>query len=96
MWLLTTFIAALIASYLWFIYRKKYSFDKLSLMLWGATIMILVDHILGYKGGAFLESTTDGLITNGTMLGIVMLIPVLLIWAIFLISSRKKVVQART
>jgi hypothetical protein len=94
MWLLTTFVAASIASWLWFIYRKKYSFDKLALMLWGATIMISVDHVLGYEGGSFLESTTDGLITNGTMLGIVMLIPVLLIWTIFLISSKKKALQA--
>jgi len=90
MWLLTTFIAALIASYLWFNYRNRYSFDKLSLMLWGATIMILVDHVLGYNGGAFLESKTGGLITNGTMLGIVMLIPVLFIWLVFLYSSKHK------
>jgi len=90
MWLLTTFIAALIASCLWFFYRNKYSFDKLSLMLWGATIMILVDHVLGYSGGAFLESKTNGLITNATILGIAMLIPVLLIWAVFLILDNKK------
>jgi hypothetical protein len=89
MWLLTTFIAAFIASCLWLACRKRYSFDKLSLMLWGATIMILVDHILGYEGGAFLESKTDGLIANAAILGIAMLVPVLLIWLIFPISSCK-------
>lgn len=89
MWLLTTFIAAFIASLFWFIFRKRYSLDKLSLMLWGATVMILVDHILGYQGGDFLEKTTDGLITNGITLGIVMLIPVLLIWLVFILLSKK-------
>ena len=52
--------------------------------------MILVDHVLGYSGGAFLESKTNGFITNATMLGITMLIPVLLIWAAIIISSNKK------
>jgi hypothetical protein len=88
MWLLTTFISALIASFFWFIFRKQYSFDKLALMLWGATVMILVDHILGYEGGDFLEKTTDGIITNGITLGIVMLIPVLMIWLVFILLSK--------
>lgn len=86
MWLVTTLIAALVATSLRVILKGKYRFGFLSLMLWGATIMILVDHILGYEGGAFLESKTDGLITSGTMLGIIMLIPVLFIWLISLID----------
>jgi hypothetical protein len=86
MWLVTTFIAAFIATFLRIILKNKYKLGFLSLMLWGATIMILVDHILGYENGAFLESKTDGLITDGTTLGVVMLLPVSLIW---LISLRK-------
>jgi hypothetical protein len=81
MWLITTVVAAIIASSLRLIYKSRHSFGTLSLMLWGATIMILVDHILGYEGGTFLETWTEGLIPNGVTLGIVMLIPVLLIWA---------------
>ncbi len=88
MWFLTTFIAALVSSALWVVFRNKYSLGKLSLMLWGGAIMIFVDHILGYEGGAFLESKTDGLINNGIMLGIVMLIPVLLIWLTINCSSK--------
>ncbi len=57
--------------------------EYLAIMLWGLTLMILVDHILGYEGGAFLEMETDGLITSGIVLGILMLIPVLAIWAIY-------------
>ncbi len=82
MWLITTFIAALVMTLLWFLLKKKYKLGFLSLMLWGATIMILVDHILGYEGGKFLEAQTDGIINNGVLLGIAMLIPAFLIWLI--------------
>lgn len=88
MWLITTFIAALIATLLWFLLKKKYKLGFLSLMLWGATIMILADHLLGYEGGKFLEIETDGMIKSGTLLGIVMLAPVFFIWFIVLFISK--------
>lgn len=88
MWLITTFITALITTLLWFLLKKKYKLEFLSLMLWGATIMILVDHILGYKGGKFIETETYGMINSGILLGIVMLVPVFLIWFVVLSVSR--------
>ncbi len=88
MWLLTTLVAALMATLLWFLLHKKHKLGLLSLMLWGATIMIAVDHVLGYKGGPFFESTTGGMIQNASVLGIVMLVPVIGIWLIALITSR--------
>lgn len=88
MWLITTFISALIATLLWFLLKKKYNLRLLSLMLWGATIMILTDHILGYEGGNFIETQTDGIIHNGTLLGIVMLIPIFLIYLVTFSVSR--------
>ena len=57
-------------------------------MLWGATIMILVDHVLGYEGGQFLEVETNGMIRSGTLLGVVMLVPVFLVWGIALFVSK--------
>jgi hypothetical protein len=90
MWLITTLIAALTVTALWYVKPKIYKLEVLSLMLWGTTIMILVDHILGYEGGAFLEVTTHGLITNGIVLGIVMLIPILILWEIIVITSKPK------
>ncbi|MFH1427879.1 MAG: hypothetical protein ABIG60_05135 [Patescibacteria group bacterium] len=80
MWFITTLIASIIATLCFYIFKKKYKLGLLSLMLWGATVMILVDHILGYEGGQFFETKTDGLIESGTWLGIVMLVPVFLIW----------------
>ena len=90
MWLVTTLIAAVIVTALWYVKPKIYKLDVLSLMLWGTSIMILVDHILGYEGGEFLDMVTEGLITNGVVLGIVMLIPILILWEILLITSKPK------
>lgn len=59
-------------------------------MLWGATVMILIDHLLGYKGGKFLELETDGLIKNGVLLGVLMFIPVFIIWIISLFTPNLK------
>jgi len=90
MWLITTLIAAIAVTTIWYVKPKIYKLDLLSLMLWGTSIMILVDHILGYEGGEFIELGTEGLITNGTLLGIVMLIPILILWEIILITSKPK------
>jgi len=90
MWLVTTSIAAAGATLGKFVLPKDYKLGFLALMLWGATAMILIDHVLGYEGGAFLENTTDGMIKNGTMLGIVMLVPVFIIWGVSLLISNLK------
>jgi hypothetical protein len=93
MWLVTTSIAALAvtAVYLGSKNPKKYKLDWLSLMLWGATIMILVDHLWEYDfASPFLELTTDGLIADGALLGISMLIPVFVVWEISVFVSKVK------
>jgi len=90
MWLITTLISAMIVTLVWrFLPQVKLKLEYLSMMLWGLTIMILVDHILGYEGGAFFEMETDGLVTNGILLGILMLIPILAIWAIYVARSNR-------
>jgi len=91
MWLITTLIAALIATAAWYYTKKDYRLDLLSLMLWGTSIMIMVDHILGYEGGSFIELETEGLITNATLLGVVMLIPVFILWGLVLIVTKPKI-----
>ncbi len=90
MWLVTTLIAAITVTAIWYIKPKIYRLDILSLMLWGTSIMILVDHIIGYEGGEFIELETEGMITNGTLLGIVMMIPIFVFWEILLITSKPK------
>jgi hypothetical protein len=90
MWLITSFIAAIAVTAVWTFRPKKYQLGFLGLMLWGLTIMVLIDHILGYQGGPFIEMETDGLITNGTVLGITMLIPIFIIWEISLVHAKLK------
>ncbi len=90
MWLVTTLITAVAVTATWYFTKKDYKLDLLSLMLWGTSIMILVDHIIGYGGGAFLELETEGLITNAALLGIVMLIPIFILWGIVLIFTKPK------
>jgi len=90
MWLVTTSIAAAGATLGRFVLPRDYKLGFLALMLWGAAAMILVDHILGYEGGAFLEKTTDGMVKNGAMLGAIMLAPVLMTWVVSLLISKLK------
>ncbi|VVB61628.1 Uncharacterised protein [uncultured archaeon] len=90
MWLITTLVAAIGVTILWHVAPKIYKLEILSLMLWGSSIMILVDHLLAYDGRAFVEMETGGLITNSIVLGIVMLIPVLIIWITVLIIKKPK------
>ncbi len=90
MWLVTTSIAAVGATVGKVILSKDYKLGFLALMLWGAAAMILIDHVLGYDGGAFLEKTTDGMIQNSAMLGVAMLVPVFITWGISLIIPNIK------
>jgi hypothetical protein len=94
MWLITTAAAALFATIFWRWLKGKYRLGLLSLMLWGATAMILVDFIINYEGGPFIETTTDGMVPNATLLGFLMLVPVLLIWLAALIVSKSRTKKA--
>jgi len=87
MWLVTTAVSAVSVTVLNSFLPKRLKLGFLSLLLWGATIMILIDHLLGYEGGEFLERTTDGLIKSGTTLGLIMLIPVVVVWLISLLTT---------
>ncbi len=90
MWLITSSAAAVIVTAIWAYAPKKYRLSNLALMLWGLTLLVFVDHVLGYEGGPFIEMETDGLIENGTVLGVAMLIPVFIIWEIQLVISKIK------
>lgn len=86
MWLIVTLIATVVVTAIYLLlkgYRKKYKLGFLALMLWGTFLMVLVDHLIAFiSGEPFMKVTTDGLIKSGTMLGIVMIIPIFVIWII--------------
>jgi hypothetical protein len=67
--------------------NDKYMLRLLCLILWGATIMVFVDHAMGYlmEGGEFLEMTTEA-----TVLGVVLLTAALVVWEIALLLKDPK------
>ena len=95
MWLILTFLAAVIATAAWYSKapRDEYKLGFLSLMFWGATIMWLVDHVVAYltEGGEFFEISLDS-----TLLGVCVVLAGLLLWEIVLLVSDPKGVVKRT
>jgi hypothetical protein len=89
MWLIMTALAAIIATAVWYVKAPddKYKLGLLSLILWGATIMWLVDHVIAYltEGGAFFETNLDA-----TLLGVAVIMLALLVWEIVLLVSDPK------
>lgn len=93
MWLLITALAALIATALWYAHAPSdiYRFGFLSLMLWGATIMWAVDHVMAFiqEGGSFFEINADA-----TGLGFSVLLLALFVWlVVLLVSDPKRVLR---
>lgn len=77
-------MAATLSTAIWYSKAENdvYMLKFLSLMLWGATIMVFVDHVMGYlmEGGEFIEMSAEA-----TVLGFVMLVSALVIWEVALI-----------
>jgi len=61
-------------------------------MLWGLAIMVLIDHSIGFlmEGGEFIEVITEGYVENSTLLGILMLIPIFVVWEIAALISKSR------
>ncbi len=88
MWLVVLAFVAAVVTAIW--YAKddgQYKLGFLSMILWGATIMIFVDHTIGYlmEGGEYLEITPEA-----TLLGIVLVIVALIVWEIALLFEDPK------
>ena len=73
MWLIILAFAATIATAIWYTQAEngKYLLKYLSLILWGTTIMVLVDHVVPFMmegGGEFCEVSTEATVLSGVML----------------------------
>lgn len=96
MWLIILALAAVISTAIWYSKAEvdKYMLKTLCLILWGATIMVFVDHVMGYlmEGGEFLELTLES-----TALGFTMLTAAFILWEIILLlKDPKGVLHKRT
>ncbi len=95
MWLIVIAFAAVVATALWYSKAEndKYMLKFLSLLLWGATIMVFVDHAIGYltEGSEFLDMSIDAVV-----LGFVMVLGALILWEIaLLLKDPKQVIRRR-
>jgi hypothetical protein len=73
MWLIVMAFAATIATAIWYTQagNDKYMLKYLSLIFWGTTIMVLVDHVVPYLlegGGEFFEVSLEATVLSGVML----------------------------
>jgi len=89
LWLVILALAATITTAIWYSKAENdvHLFRLLTIIFWGATIMVFVDHVMGYlmEGGEFFEMTLDA-----TVLGIVLLITALIVWEIVLLLKDPK------
>jgi len=93
MWLIILSFAATIATAIWYTQAEddKYQLKLLSLILWGTSIMVLVDHIIPFiveGGGEFFEVTPEAIVLSS-----VMLIVALAVWeGVLLLKDPKGVI----
>jgi len=93
MWLIPILFFSIATSliYLLFPSLRKYKISYLALMFWGSAIMIFTDKTIAFfEGEAFLEETTEGIITNSFTLGLAMSIAVILAWLLIFAMPKIK------
>ena len=89
MWLIILLFGATISTALWYSKAEddKYMLKFLSLILWGASIMVFIDRLIGYitEGGEFIEMSLQS-----TILGLTLIVTALIIWEIVLLLKDPK------
>lgn len=94
MWLLILAYAAAIVTLLWYSMadNDKYMLRLLCLLLWGATIMALIDRVMSYltESVKFLELTPEA-----ALLGFTMLLAALIVWEVVLLIKDPRGVLRR-
>lgn len=87
-------LAAIISTLIWYIKdtEGKYKLGFLSLMLWGTTAMMFIDHLIRYiiERGELLEVNL-----GASLLGLVLVIVALIIWEFALLRGDPKGVLRR-
>jgi len=74
----------------------KYHVNWLFAMLWGGVIVLVVDHLASGElvpYPPFLTAGMDKILPEIFIVGIPMTLAVILVWAIMVIASNKKIIQ---
>ena len=93
MTLVITFLAAAIATAIWYAKApdSDMHFGALALMYWGAALMWCVDGINGLiEGEGFIEIADTAAMFDDAVLGIVVVVTGLVVWAIYLLLKDSK------
>jgi len=95
--------AAIVATAVRKKFLPQYHFEKLLLMLWGAAIVLIVDHLISGElvpSWPFLTASSSQIISEIWKIGVPMLAAILVIWTfVFLIPTliaRRQTREART
>lgn len=95
MWLVALALAAVISTMLWYFKDDgRYRLDMLSLIFWGSTIMVLIDHAMGYYNDVILAGLEEGEFVEVSwqafMLSILLVCVGIALWEFYLICKRPK------
>ena len=95
MWLITSAIAAVTATAFWYFKDDgRYKLHILSLIFWGTTIMVFVDHIMGYYNDVIAAGLQEGPFVEVSwqafMLSLFLLCVGIGIWEAYLIYTNPK------
>ena len=95
MWLVALALAAVISTMLWYFKDDgRYRLDILSLIFWGSTIMVLIDHAMGYYNDVILAGLEEGEFVEVSwqafMLSILLVCVGIALWEFYLIYKRPK------
>lgn len=83
MWLIVTALTAIMVTAAYLFISDKYKVGLLAMALWGLSVCIFVDHVMGYLmegGGEFFEINAEAFV-----LSIAMLIPIFAIWEVYVL-----------
>ncbi|MEM4555119.1 MAG: hypothetical protein QXT25_04700 [Candidatus Anstonellaceae archaeon] len=92
MWLATSLAAAVAASLIYAAFpnlRKKFRLGFLALMLFGLAILVSIDKAAAFllEGEPLILQQIDGAISDSLLVGVLMLLPIFLVWAFSAFTS---------
>ena len=89
MWLVGLSLAAAVVTAIWYYKdgKDELKLGFLSLLLWGTTVMVFVDHVMGYltERGEFFDMTLESALLN-----VVLVTIALMVWEVVLLLKDPK------
>lgn len=97
MWLIILAIAAVISTALWYFKDEgRYKLELLSLIFWGATVMVFVDHAMGIVEDAFAGREVEFIEVSPSafLLGVFLVCMGVALWEVYLLLKKPRIVAS--